>query len=270
MGRVKNRAWRQCAAVLAAGVALAAVPATALPTQSWNGYHWARSGQLSVRVGDNVAAAWKPYLGAAIGEWSAANNIDFIHAAGQTAPSSCAPVYGGVQACSGNYGATGWLGYATVWTSGGFIVQATVKLNDYYFAQARYNTTAWRSLVSCQEVGHTLGLAHNDTVFTDPNKGTCMDYTNDPTGKAGTNGTLANTAPGASDFLALDGIYAALDTTQLAYTRPQYRTGDGFSVGEDIESAAVAVPEPGVWTLLIGGFGMVGGMQRRGRRAAAA
>ncbi len=260
------RRWRDLVAV---ACALSAGHALALPTQSWNGYHWARSGELSVRIGDNVSAAWEPYLGAAITEWSAANNIDFVHATGLTKAATCAPVYGGVQACSGNYGATGWLGYATVWTAGGFIVQATVKLNDYYFAQAKYNTTAWRSLVSCQEIGHTLGLAHNDTVFTDTNKGTCMDYTNDPTGTKGTNGTLANTAPGLSDFLALNGIYATLDGTQLAYTKPQFRTGDGFSLGDDIDSPPVAVPEPATWTLLIGGFAAVGGAMRRRRLAAA-
>ena len=257
------KSWRK--ATTAILLILAASPALALPTQSWNGYHWARTGQLSVRIGDNVSAAWDPFVNTAITEWSAAKNIDFVHAAGLTAPSTCAPVYGGVQACSGNYGATGWLGYATVWTSGGFIVQATVKLNDYYFAQARYNTAAWRSLVSCQEIGHTLGLAHNDTIFTDPNKGTCLDYTNDPTGTKGTNGTLANTAPGASDFLALDGIYATLDSTQLSYTRPQFRTGDGFSIGEDIDGDPVAVPEPATWTLLIAGFIAVGSAARRRR-----
>jgi hypothetical protein len=32
--------------------------------------------------------------------------------------------------------------------------------------------------VSCQEVGHTLGLDHQDENFNNANLGTCMDYKN--------------------------------------------------------------------------------------------
>jgi signal transduction histidine kinase len=34
-----------------------------------------------------------------------------------------------------------------------------------YFNTPTYNTTTWRNLVSCQEVGHTLGLDHQDENF---------------------------------------------------------------------------------------------------------
>ena len=118
-------------------------------------------------------------------------------------------------------------------------------------------------MTACQEIGHTLGLAHNNTIRTDPNKGTCMDYTNDPTGTRGTNGTLANIAPGQSDFLALDGIYATPNATQLAQTRPQYRVADAFSIGEDFDTSVQAVPEPGAWVLMLSGFGIVGVLARR-------
>ena len=256
-------------AVLGAAVATASVfatPAAAL-TQSWNGYHWARTGPLAIKLGDNVAAAWKPYLQTAATDWTAANNIDFVQVAGRSTPATCGAVYGGVQACSGNYGATGWLGYATVWTSNGFVVQATVKLNDYYFSQPYYNTAAWRSMVTCQEVGHTLGLAHTNEVRTDLNTGSCMDYTNDPSGLLGSNGTLANLHPNSVDFGALDGIYAKLDATQLSYTKPQFVTGHGYSIdgSETDESPVAFVPEPSSWALLLAGFGVAGGMQRRRR-----
>ena len=254
---------------LGRSAAVAAIFAVATPalavTQSWNGYHWARTGPLVIRIGDNVSATWKPYLQTAATKWSAANNISFLQVAGTTAATGCDPVYGGVQVCSANYGANGWLGYANVWLSSGFIVEATVKLNDYYFGQARYNTDAWRDMTACQEIGHTLGLAHNDTNRTDANNGTCMDYTNDPTGTAGgANGTLANTAPSASDFAALDGIYANLNATQLDYTKPQWRAGDGYFIsGADGHDGLVAVPEPATWALLIVGFGLVGTIARR-------
>lgn len=245
---------------------LASASPAAAVTQSWNGYRWARTGPLSVRVGDNVSTSWDLYLNTAIKAWSAARNIDFVRASGRTIAASCAPVYGGVQACSGNYGANGWLGYTNVWLSGGFIVQATVRLNDYYLKQPAYNTAAWRQNTICHELGHSLGLDHNDSIKTNANKGTCMDYTRDPSGKLGSNGTKANLNPGVSDFTALDGIYAKLNTSQLSYTKPQFRIGDGLYIDgrHDVETL-VAVPEPASWALLIIGFCAVGVLQRRRR-----
>lgn len=60
----------------------------------------------------------------------------------------------------------------------------------------------------CQEVGHTFGLDHQDTDFANLNKGTCMDYTNDPSGLKGTNGTLSNDHPDQHDYDELVAIYA--------------------------------------------------------------
>ena len=62
----------------------------------------------------------------------------------------------------------------------------------------------------CQEIGHTFGLDHQDTNFTNTNKGTCMDYTNDP---AGTNLDTNNTAPNDHDYDMMVEIYAHLNST---------------------------------------------------------
>ena len=59
----------------------------------------------------------------------------------------------------------------------------------------------------CQEVGHTIGLDHQDEDFYNPNLGTCMDYTVDP---------LSNQHPNQHDYDMLDTIYAHLDTTTTA------------------------------------------------------
>jgi len=262
---------------LAFALLASTAPASALLPQSWNGYHWARTGPLAIMLGSNVSAAWSPYVSTAATQWSADQHIDFVPMAGMTTASTCGPVYGTVQVCNANYGATGWLGYATVWTSGGFIVQGTVKLNDYYFSWAKYNTPSYRSLVACQEIGHTLGLAHADTNYLNLNLGTCMDYTNDPTGTKGTNGTLANLGPSTTDFSHLDAIYASLDTTQLAYTKPQYMTSDSFAVeGEhdddhdhDHDHGPQAVPEPGTWAMMFAGFGALGMAMRRRKQTVA-
>jgi len=236
--------------VLAAGAQAGAT----LPTQSWNGYHWAHTGNLAIMVGNNTSAKWASYLATAESVWSSDKYIDFLPTAGMTSASSCAGVYGTIQVCSGNYGATGWSGWTTVYTSGTSIYQATIKLNDYYFNQAKYNNAAYFQQVICQELGNSLGLNDSDHGYTNLNTGSCMDYTNDPSGTKGTNGTLANTAPSASDVANLDGIYSIYDKTQLIFTKPA-TSGNAQAAG--------SVPEPGSWSMMLLGFGALGTAMRR-------
>ncbi len=255
-----SRALPLCLAAIAA--ISSATPASAL-IQSWNGYKWSRTGDLAINLGNNLTGTWAPRLVPTATAWSVANHIDFIPVSGSSTSSACSPVFGSVQVCNGNYGANGWLGYANVWLSGGFIVEATVRLNDYYFSQAKYNTEAWRNMTICQEIGHTLGLAHTNTSRTNTNTGSCMDYTNDPTGTKGTNGTLANVAPNATDIGALDANYATPNSTQLASTTPRFLAGEGFSIDDFDHDTFTSVPEPAAWTMLLVGFATVGTMLRR-------
>ena len=245
--------------VLAAG-AFSPAQATLLP-QSWNGYHWAHTGNLAIMIGNNASATWAPYLKAAEAKWSTDKYIDYVPTAGMTSARSCGSVYGTVQVCSGNYGATGWLGYTQVWTSGTQITSATIRLNDYYFSQTRYNVAAFRQQVACQEMGNALGLDDLDHSFTNTNAGTCMDYTNDPSGTKGTNGKLANTTTDATDIRRLDAIYAVKDSTQLVYTKPGM-FGNALAVPG-------AVPEPASWMTMMAGFLGLGLSLRRSRKAAA-
>lgn len=150
-------------------------------THSWGGYHWARtSNPFTLKLGDNVTSAWDAYLSTTSIDWSLSSILDTTVIAGQTNPKSCRAVKGKVQVCNSKYGNNNWLGIAQVWVSGSHIVQGTVKVNDTYFNTPTYDTPAWRNLVMCQEVGHTLGLDHQDVIFDNANLGTCMDYTNDP------------------------------------------------------------------------------------------
>src|SRR5262249_42637188 len=108
------------------------------------------------------------------------------------------------------------------------ITQGTVKLNDTYFNTPTYDTSAWRALVTCQEVGHTFGLDHQDTNFNNPNLGTCMDYTNDPS---------TNQHPNLHDYEELDIIYAHLDgSTTVGQGAPGFApdidTGDPRNWGQ--------------------------------------
>lgn len=188
--------------VLLAAVAL---PLTLLASHSWGGYHWARtSNPFTVKLGDNVSSVWDPILRTSSADWSKSTVLDTTIVAGQSAKRTCSPTSGRVEVCNGTYGNNGWLGVARIWLSGAHITQGTVRLNDSYFNSPTYNTTAWRNLVSCQEVGHTFGLDHQDENFSNPNLGTCMDYTNNPD---------SNQHPNTHDYNMLQSIYSHLDST---------------------------------------------------------
>jgi hypothetical protein len=200
---------------LALGVATAALATPASANHSWGGYHWARTANpVTVQLGDNVNGIWDPYLRTTQSDWNQSTVIESPLVAGSANSKNCRGVAGTIQVCNSTYGNTGWLGIASISITGGtHITQGTVKLNDTYFNTAKYNTPSWRNMVSCQEVGHTYGLDHQDENFSNTNLGTCMDYTNDPSGKAGTNGNLDNEHPDAHDFDQLNTIYGHLDST---------------------------------------------------------
>jgi hypothetical protein len=160
------------------------------------GYHWLNANGLA--LGDNVSNAWDSYLATTSSDWSKSTVVDFNVVAGGTSARNCRPTSGRVEVCSDAYGNTGWLGIAQVWVSGGHISQGVVKVNDTYYASPTYNTPAWRNLVMCQEVGHTLGLDHQDENFDNPPLGTCMDYSSDPS---------RNQHPNSHDYDMLQTIY---------------------------------------------------------------
>jgi hypothetical protein len=183
---------------------------TAYANHSWGGYHWARtSNPFTIKLGDNLSSNWKSYLSTASSDWSKSTVMDTTVVAGQATNKRCRATLGRVEVCNSSYGNNGWLGIASIWLQSGtlHITQGTVKLNDTYFNTATYDTPAWRQLVVCQEVGHTFGLDHQDTIFDNPNLGTCMDYTNNPLGPPD------NTHPNQHDYDELVTIYTHLDST---------------------------------------------------------
>ena len=190
---------------LAALLALAAFSPEAKANHSWGGYHWARTANpFTLKLGDNVSSQWDDILTTTSSDWSKSTVLDTTKVAGLANPKNCRPTAGRVEVCNSTYGNNGWLGIAQVWVSGRHITQGTTKVNDTYFNTQKYNTTAWRNLVMCQEVGHTLGLDHQDENFDNPNLGTCMDYTNDPS---------TNQQPNQHDYEELVTIYSHVDST---------------------------------------------------------
>lgn len=199
-------------AVLAALTLIVALPGVASANHSWGSYHWARqSNPFTLKVGDNVNTTWDPYLNTTISDWSQSSVLDLAKVNGGSKGKNCRPTAGRVEVCNGAYGNTGWLGVAQIWAQGSHITQGTVRNNDTYFNTPGYNTPAWRNLVMCQEVGHTLGLDHQDENFGNPNLGTCMDYTNDPS---------SNQHPNTHDYQQLATIYGHLDSTTTVGAAP--------------------------------------------------
>jgi len=188
--------------IAAAFLFLFLTPGVVSANHSWGGYHWARtSNPFTLKLGDNLSSNWDSVLATTSADWSLSDVLDTTVVTGQGGK-NCKSASGGVQVCNRKYGNNGWLGIAQVWVNGLHITRGVTKMNDTYFNTPTYNTTAWRNLVMCQEVGHTLGLDHQDENFDNPNLGTCMDYTSDPS---------TNQHPNQHDYDELELIYSHLD-----------------------------------------------------------
>ncbi len=184
-------------------VVSAAGASAALANHSWGTYHWGRTANpFTVKVGDNLTTAdWKSRLSQASTDWNKSTVAKNTIVAGQAA-GRCRPTSGRDEICNATYGNNGWLGLASIWISGGHIVQGTVKVNDTYFNTSIYNNSNERQHVMCQELGHTWGLDHQDT--SGALYYTCMDYFSN-TGSNATNS--GSTTPDQGDYDQLLCIY---------------------------------------------------------------
>ena len=228
---------------------------------AWSTYHWARTANpFTIQVGDNVTSVWDDYLTVTCADWSnfnidplaggnlcnnTANPVRLTRVNGSSNARRCAAKSGTIQVCNSTYGNNGWLGLASISVSGSHITAGTVKVNDTYYNTASYNTPAWRQLVMAQEVGHCLGLNHQDEnnsnadVVDACGRGSCMDYSNDP----GNQGT-----PNGHDYDQLVTIYNHADTTTtIASGLPSTQGNVGFDISDRVD------PEnPATWGRPIG------------------
>lgn len=187
-------------AIIAAAVSI--VPAQA--THSWGGYHWSRSGAVMIPLVSSLTSDWTGNLSVARNDWNSSPYIESGITQGSTgsaARRSCAASTNQIHVCNYAYGNNGWAGLASInLSSGTHISTGTVKLNDTYEAGS---PAAERQGVTCQEVGHTYGLDHQDTDFNNPNLGTCMDYTNN---------WSTNQHPNTHDYSQLASSYSHSDS----------------------------------------------------------
>jgi hypothetical protein len=174
---------------------------------SWGNYHWARTASsFDLIVVNSTTNDWDSHVSIAISDWSQSTNLNMIEdtngATSKKVRRRCRATNGQLRICNLNYGDTGWLGIAGIsLDTQGHIVNGYTKLNDSYFSLPFYNNANWKKSVTCQELGHNVGLGHQDEDFNNTALGTCMDYQDPPTD-----------FPDTHDYQQLASIYAHTDT----------------------------------------------------------
>jgi hypothetical protein len=193
------------------GIAIAVIVATGYgavvsANHSWGNYHWARTtASFDLFVVNSTTEDWDGFVANAVADWSQSTVLNLVQdLTGSTSSKDrrqCKAPSGMVRICNLAYGYNGWLGIAGISIdTNGHIVTGYTKLNDSYFGLASYNTPDWKQSVTCQELGHNIGLDHQDEVFDNTSLYSCMDYQASPYAWANDH-----------DFEQLETIYSDLD-----------------------------------------------------------
>jgi hypothetical protein len=187
--------------------ALLLTPATVLADNAWGNYHWARTTMsFDLTIVNSTTSDWDIYVTEATADWSQSSVLNMVEdpdgATSKKVRRQCKAPDGQVRICNLAYGQTGWLGIAGISIdANGHIVRGYTKLNDTYFSWDYYNNPAWKQSVTCQEIGHDVGLHHQDEDFNNTSLETCMDYQDPPWPD-----------PNAHDLDQLDSIYGHADS----------------------------------------------------------
>jgi hypothetical protein len=176
---------------------------------SWESYHWARTtNSFDLTVVNSTTTDWDAYVTQAVSDWSQSTELDMVEDTnGSTSKKvrrRCKGPSGQVRICNLAYGQTGWLGVAGISIdANAHITKGYTKLNDTYFNMGFYNDPSkdWRQSVTCQELGHNVGLHHQDVDFNNDSLFTCMDYQDPP-----------YAYPNTHDYDQLEIIYAHADS----------------------------------------------------------
>ena len=162
------------------------VPFSLLADNSWNNYHWARTtASFDLTIVNSTTSDWDVYVHQAVSDWSQSIVLNMVEdltgATSSRVRRKCKAPDGKIRICNLAYGQTGWLGIAGISIDGsGHIVKGYTKLNDTYFSWDYYNHPNWKQSVTCQELGHNVGLDHQDVDFYNESVFSCMDYQEQP------------------------------------------------------------------------------------------
>jgi hypothetical protein len=174
------------ASKLAIALAATCLAPAAMAEHSWSVYHWARTtSSFDLTIINSTTSEWDAYVAQAVGDWSDSSVLNMVEDPnGDTSNKTRRRCNGGdgtVRICNLGYGNTGWLGIAGISIdTNGHITTGYTKMNDTYFSDPFYDNDAWRQSVTCQELGHNVGLGHQDENFNNQSLFSCMDYQNPP------------------------------------------------------------------------------------------
>ncbi|MDH3748591.1 MAG: hypothetical protein OER97_10320 [Gammaproteobacteria bacterium] len=192
---------------LVAALVAVLISVASYANHSWSDYHWARTtASFDLTFVNSTTNDWDQYVSNALSDWSDSTVLNMVEDAGGSTSRQvrrrCKGPAGAVRVCNLAYGNTGWLGIAGISIdTNGHITTGYTKLNDTYFSQTYYNNSLWKQSVACQEVGHNVGLDHQDEDFNNGSLFSCMDYQDPPHG-----------FPNAHDYVQLATIYGHTDS----------------------------------------------------------
>ncbi len=200
---------------------IATFPCSALSDHAWSNYHWARiASPFTLTVINSTTADWDSYVTQAVSDWSASTMLTLTEDTSGSTRSKvrrqCKAPEGMVRICNLAYGQNGWLGIAGISIdTNGHIIRGYTKLNDSYFSWDYYNNPDWKQSVTCQELGHDVGLGHQDENFNNGSLFSCMDYQDPP-----------YEYPNAHDYEQLETIYGHTDSYD-SYAETETAGGGG-------------------------------------------
>lgn len=236
--------------ILVAAIACGLISGAAFANHSWGNYHWARTtSSFNLTVVNSTTSAWDAYVGTAVSDWSDSSKLNMIEdTSGSTSNRTrrqCKGPSGKVRICNYAYGNTGWLGIAGISIdSNGHITTGYTKLNDTYFSQSYYNNFSWKQAVTCQELGHNIGLAHQDEDFNNSPLFSCMDYQDPP-----------YEYPNSHDYNQLLTIYGHTDSYNTASLGGGVATELGRCDGPCSSASDLDEGNNGGWGLSMGRHG---------------
>ncbi len=208
--------------------ALALLTSTTNADNSWGNYHWARTTpSFDLTVVNSTTSEWVSHVGVAISDWSMSTKLNMVEDPnGSTSKKDrrqCKGPSGQIRICNLAYGQTGWLGIAGISIdANNHITKGYTKLNDTYFSMTFYKDPSkeWKQSVTCQELGHNVGLHHQDVDFNNDSLYSCMDYQDPP-----------HPSPNDHDYAQLDEIYGHDDDWYNSYDDGGSTGGDGGGGG---------------------------------------
>jgi hypothetical protein len=209
--------------ILLAVLATALFSSASYAEHSWGPpYHWARTtASFDLTIINSTTSDWDAYVSQDISDWSAAATLNMVEDPNGSTSSKdrrrCKGGSGTVRICNLAYGANGWLGIAGISIdSNNHITTGYTKLNDTYFASSYYNHDNWKQSVTCQELGHDVGLHHQDEDFGNDSLFSCMDYQDPPF-----------EYPNAHDYEQLDVVIYSHTDSYDSYAVPDEGGGGG-------------------------------------------